>query len=177
MIKIKALKQNNKLMVALGVFVVTTLLGLVYLTGASIGQESDKAWTERCNEETGQCEIFQLLAQKDTGQRFLEFVIGYPQGVENWPENTAQGVMSLPLGILLDRPVAIRVDEQERPFTFTLRYCTLQGCVGFLTMNEEVLDVMRAGNAMTISFVSGAGRNVDVEMSLKGFTKALDDLS
>ena len=142
------------------------------------GQE-ESAWNVRCNESwtegearRGKCEAFQRLTVQETQQRFLEIAIGFPaEG-----SDTARGVIIMPLGVLLSTGVLITVDEQK-PFQVSPRYCDAGGCVAFLDMTQDVLDVFRGGNDATVTLYNNQGKKINLKTSLSGFTKALGDVS
>ena len=188
--------MKRKLLLA-GVAVVVALIGLSSMSQMSYSEDKKAdaaqaadadAWQTRCDkvnekgekDENGknkQCEIFQKLVMQDTGQRVMEFAIGYPakdQKDKN-KDKKARGVLILPLGILLPPGGQIRVDDQQ-PFSFQIRYCTQGGCVAYLDMNDKVLDIFRKGTKAEILMGTLQGKTLGVPMSLKGFTKALKDL-
>ncbi len=144
-----------------------------HLSFAEKADESKPAdmWAVRCSAEEDdparECEIFQRLSIKDTGQRVAEFAVGFPQN-----QGVARGVIILPLGILLTEPLQMTIDE-DHTFQFKPRYCTAQGCFAFLNLNEKLMKMLKAGGEATISTKSFNGQDVKVKMSLVGFTKAL----
>ncbi|MCB9990858.1 MAG: invasion associated locus B family protein [Rhodospirillales bacterium] len=129
------------------------------------------AWTVRCQEQDkGHCEIFQRLVVQETGKRMAEFAIGFPED-----KKTARGVMILPLGILLTDGVQMQIDDQQ-PFKFKVRFCTNDGCFAYLNLNDAVLGMLQKGNKATIRFKSMQGQEIDLPISLSGFTKALQEI-
>ena len=151
------------------------------LTSHSVSGEESKnapAWSVRCGEqgdvsspEKGKCEIFQRLVVNETGQRLTEFAIGYSG--ENLDQ--MRGIVILPLGILLETGVALQIDDKE-PFSFTPRYCDAGGCVAFLNMNDKILGMMRKGDTARVTMKALNGSDINVEMPLKGFSKALGQI-
>lgn len=130
----------------------------------------DKPWLERCSKEPKHCEIVQRLLVKESGQRFAEFAIGYPEG-----KGEARGVLILPLGILLEKGVQIKVDENPA-FNVNVRYCAPQGCMAFLNMREELIAQMKGGTSALISFQNAQGQTLNMPITLKGFTEAVNAL-
>ena len=133
-----------------------------------------EAWTVRCSAEEDdparECEIFQRLMVKDTGQRVAEFAVGFPED-----QDAARGVIILPLGILVNEPMQMIIDE-DQAFQFKPRYCTNQGCFAFVNINDSLMKILQKGAEATITTKSFTGQNVSVKMSLVGFTKALDKI-
>lgn len=135
----------------------------------------DSAWSMRCNAEEdvkaqdkrGKCEIYQRQDVKESGQRVIEFAIGYP--VE---QKEARGIFILPMGILLQSGVKLAVDDQA-PMNFQVRYCLPNGCYAFVSLNEEVLATLSKGTNASVEVVSADGKPLKIAMPLKGFSKAL----
>jgi len=166
----------------LSAFVVLTI-GLMFFpsVGQSAGkdkkEEPKSAWAVRCNEkkdekdkDKGRCEAYQRLAVKETGQRVVEFAIGYPDD-----KKAARGVIILPLGLLLPEGVQMRIDDGAA-FKFQIRYCTAEGCFAYLNLNEAVLDTMRKGTDAVVIFKTIQGQDMSIAMSLSGFSKALKEI-
>ncbi len=170
-------------------FVVIIFSGLVFLSHSVIGQDTQNAsaetqaqpaqfWTVRCNKnedgtenrDPGSCEIFQRLVVQESGQRVAEFAIGFPADQDN-----ARGVVILPLGILLEPGMQMIIDEGE-PFTFRPRYCNANGCFAFLSLSDELLEKLKRGSQASILFLDTSGQTIRVNMSLKGITKALEEI-
>lgn len=135
--------------------------------------QQEQTWVPRCNEnpENGaqECEIFQRLLVRKTGQRVAEFAVGFPEG----RTNNARGVIVLPLGILLNEKTSLQIDA-EQPFNFQMRYCTQNGCYAFLDLTPAIIEMMKKGNEAAFHFITLEGNAMSIELSLAGFTKALD---
>ena len=80
------------------------------------------------------------------------------------------------LGIALADGAQMKIDDGQA-FKFNMRYCLKDGCYAFLNMNDKLLDMMRKGSKVTISFKTLADKEVNIVMSLSGFTKALKQIS
>jgi invasion protein IalB len=148
----------------------------LFSTGKAIAADSGKTWTVRCADEKvksgrGSCEIYQRLIKEDTGTRFVETAIGYPG-----ERKTAQGIFIVPLGVLLKPGVELQVDN-AKPVKFQIRYCDGGGCFGFADLNEALIESMRKGAKMTVTFFALNGKKVSVEMSLEDFSKAMAQVS
>lgn len=152
-----------------------TAFALLSMGGPVASQEQpapESSWIVRCQEAgAARCEIFQRLIVQETGQRVAEFAIGFPED-----KGAARGVVVLPLGILLTDGVQMQIDEHQ-PFSFKVRFCTADGCYAYLNLNETVLDLMRKGGKAVLSFRSLQGQNVEIPISLTGFTRSLAEIS
>ncbi len=166
------------------ILAVLLVAGLTFqvVTSDSVSGEEDKgaesAWNVRCSKgvspdspKKGSCEAVQKLVVKDTGQRLLEFAIGYAPD-----QKDPKGIMLLPLGILLEPGVTMKVDDAA-PFKFSPRYCDAGGCAAFLTLNDKILNMFKKGDKAVIAFKAANGSEVNVELSLSGFAKAFKKVS
>ncbi len=138
-----------------------------------------RPWNVRCNdvpkadseETTKYCQIVQRLNEQETGKRFAEFLIGYPEDAEG----EARGIVILPLGVLLSAGVKMQIDE-GRVYQFDYRYCTDIGCVSVVKLSDGIIDEMKKGAKASISFLSAKGQQVNLPITLEGFSKALSEL-
>ena len=155
--------------------------GAAYAEDSAVAEAAsmETTWFLRCNEEgdveanskRGKCEMFQRQDVKETGQRVIEFAIGYPEG-----KDQARGILIMPLGIYLPAGAQMKVDENE-PFKCQVRTCTAGGCVAYLTLTDPVLDIFKKGDKATVYMVQSDGKTVAIDIPLKGFTKTLKDIS
>lgn len=141
-----------------------------------------EAWATRCEKvkldekkpEQDYCEVFQNLSMvkkgedgKQSAQRLAEFAIGYPPN-----QKKARGVLVLPLGVLVEEAMSMQIDGKQ-DVSFRVRYCTPEGCFAFLTMPDSVLDKMSKGEKLTVKGKAFTGQNLEIVISLAGFSKAL----
>ncbi len=142
---------------------------------------SNKPWNVRCNKDDkgkeitepkrGNCEIFQRLVVKESGKRFVEAAIGFPKD-----KSTARGIFIVPLGVLLQPGMTLKIDDGKE-FKFQARYCDGSGCFGFVDLNDALLDSMRKGTKLTVTFQALNKKSIGVELTLKDFAAALKDIS
>tara|TARA_B100000780_G_scaffold278446_1_gene252018 strand:+ start:160 stop:711 length:552 start_codon:yes stop_codon:yes gene_type:complete len=136
------------------------------------------AWAVRCNDEAslkaenkrGKCEMYQRQDMKDSGQRVIEFAIGYPA-----EQNNARGIFILPMGILLQPGVKLSIDD-GKPLAFQVRYCLPNGCYAYVSLNDDLMDRLSKGNQATVEVIKTDGQPLRIPVPLKGFTKALDQV-
>ena len=140
--------------------------------------ESD--WAVRCSDgkppgktAAKNCEIFKLLQVSQSHMRVAEFAASFPD-----PANTdlARGAVVLPLGILFDQGVTMKVDD-NKPFVFRPQYCTNAGCFALIDLTKAVLDQMKKGEAVHFLFRTMTGQNVDLSLKLSGFGKTLKQVT
>ncbi len=146
---------------------------------AEANPATSNPWSIRCNqiakpesEETTEfCQIAQRLNEQESGKRFAEFLIGYPAETKG----EARGIVILPLGVLLSPGVKMQIDDGKM-YQFDYRYCTDIGCVSVIKLTNETIEEMKQGNKAAIQFVSAKGLQINLPITLSGFTKAITDL-
>tara|TARA_R110002124_G_scaffold129483_1_gene290773 strand:- start:70861 stop:71352 length:492 start_codon:yes stop_codon:yes gene_type:complete len=152
----------------LSVFAVVTLS-----LSAAYAAADKKAWDVRCktNEENGKeyCEMFQMITVKDTNQRFVEIAFFKDSN------DKMGGVIILPLGLLVAKPVIMTVDDGDK-MAFQFHTCTPGGCLARITATDELMTMMRKGNDITLSTHSQLGKPFAVKLSLAGFSKAYKEV-
>lgn len=121
------------------------------------------------------CEVFQRLAVAKKGEknakRLAEFAVGFPPD----KKGLARGVVVVPLGVLLEKPIKIQLDPKTE-FTFRARFCEPDGCYAFLDLSQDQIEQMKKSEKLTLTIPTLAGNNIAIIMSLKGFGPALDKL-
>lgn len=154
-------------------FLVAAFLLIAVSVVPSIAQDGS-SWSKRCSDVNGEerCEIFQQIVVKETGARVAEFALGFPNG----KKSTASGVIVVPLGILLEEGATMQVDD-NRPFSFRIRYCLKNGCFAFVDMDKKILKTLKKGKGATITVLNAGGQKISIPVSLIGLTKALKEIS
>ena len=83
---------------------------------------------------------------------------------------------AVPLGIAL--PVGLRISVDGAPGqNLGFQTCDQAGCYVGEPFPDDLLSAMKAGNVVSISFEDNQKRPIKLDFSLKGFTKALTDIS
>lgn len=167
------------------------LAGLLLLTPPAAAQSQDHgAWTIRCEGQgtNRQCETFQRLTDKATGERVIELAIGFtspdklarpgriaPPSVAAAHGENARAAMVLPLGVSLTDGVTLNLDKKSR-HDFQLRYCTPDGCYAYLTLSRPILDQFSRTLTASITFRTMDGEDVTLPIDPKGFSSALQSI-
>ncbi len=131
-------------------------------------------WTVKCEGGDGgteRCVAFQNIVVTQSRQQLLTVAAGYlgPKG-EPWV------ILTVPLGVLLQSGVALKVDEGPR-FDAVFKICTAKGCEAGISPEDDVLWLMESGLVARIAFLDGiTGRQITVPVSLKGFSAAFQAL-
>jgi len=136
-------------------------------------------WAKRCqkDEKTGKddeskCEVFKIIKVKDSNGMVAQFAIG-----KNTKANDGSytGVTILPLGILLEEGVLMKIDDGS-PVMFKPRFCSQVGCVSYMSLDTNLINTMKNGKNIIFSFMSSNGRKMNIDLGLSGFTKALKSI-
>ena len=130
---------------------------LLVLTGAAHAQSADEPssvietyrdWTVRCvpQGEGRVCQLVQELAQTESGQRVLSFVIDAPAG----GAETVSATLVTPFGLKLSDGISVRVDDDQDARVLAFSTCLPIGCVAPIDLDEAALDQFRAGDTMLL---------------------------
>ena len=117
------------------------------------------------------CEMYQQVSEQESGQTVLETVIGFPPGADQ-----PVALFNLPLGMLLPPGVELQVGDNE-PIRFAVQLCVQSGCLTDIVLEPELVEQMRAGSEATLTIVDPQGQDVELPLSLMGFSASLDDVA
>ena len=86
--------------------------------------------------------------------------------------------INFPLNVDLKKTPLVRIDKKNIvniPFS----HCNAElGCVATVTINDEVINLLKSGNELTLVMVAkGNDQNIFIRLPLKGFSKAYNSLS
>ncbi|WP_186391273.1 MULTISPECIES: invasion associated locus B family protein [unclassified Pannonibacter] len=139
-------------------------------SGASSVKETFDDWTVTCLSGEGgkRCAISQQQQDQQTRQMVLlaEFAPA--------ADGTVNGTLVLPFGLNLDGGVKLTVDDQEKGTDARFQTCMPVGCVVPLTLNKDTVAAIRKGNILKLGVQAVAGNPLNLQVSLKGFSAALD---
>ncbi len=176
---IRSFMSPQKLGVAAG----AALIALAGLGGAHAQQadgpkvepsvvEQHGMWVFECTPSEGAefCSMQQVLSNADTKEVLLHVTIAYHP-------RTADLLMvsRTPLGVELPLGVGLQIDNGQQmaaPYT----NCTTAGCRATAPLNEDLVNTLKNGNTMKISF-GYRGQRIDAPVSLTGFTAAYNAIS
>lgn len=138
-------------------------------------------WTLRCVrlDQAAQakqtCEIVQSLQTQVQGQNqpFAQLAVGRVEASQ-----PMRFVALMPVNVVFPSSVKIAVDESDaQPLELVWRRCLPTVCVADTEFNQAAMGRLRARNeGGRMTFRDGAGRDLSVVISLRGFSSALDAL-
>ena len=187
--KIYKKKFLNKLII------LTVLLLAPITSSAEVG---DKKWTKECakdNKKSCAIAINTQMAITDsdkkqtlatviiqlgsTTERKMDLVDGEEKTYKLKEENKLVPVLTVrfPLNVDLKKQPLIQIDKKNVlniPFT----HCNGdEGCVTQITINDEVIKLFKSGKELTlITGIYRSKKNMNINLPLKGFSKAYDSL-
>jgi invasion protein IalB len=84
-----------------------------------------------------------------------------------------EGVLILPFGLAVDKPVALQIDEGP---TQTGRFstCLPAGCLVPVAFDPSTVASLKKGTTLKVKAIAVNGQNTAFTISLKGFASAID---
>lgn len=136
-------------------------------------------WQREClripgNDGPPPCQITQFLREEPDGAPVGKVSIGkLPAG----NEASAGSMIIVPLGVLLTQQMTIGVDSAA-PKRYPFRFCDPNGCVAQIGYTAQEIAAFKAGGQATLTVVPVAApdQQVELPLSLAGFTAAFDSL-
>lgn len=128
-------------------------------------------WQVRCFKVQGQarCDMFQQLANKNTGQMMLSLSVAYIPTVKR---RAVQ--VEVPLMVSLPRGLKISAGDYTSP-VYHYRACDRSGCsIAVLADDALVSGLANGGATGKVVVATDTGTQVPLAFSLKGFSQALD---
>jgi invasion protein IalB len=128
------------------------------------------AWRVECTGDgkTLDCRTVQQVFQRDTRQLVLSAVVRPAADLK-----TGAMVLTLPLGLNLTEPVAVKVDNgaaERQP----IQTCTNVGCFVAMTLTDKMIAAMRTGSELKITVQDANKKPIDMGLPLLGFGPAFD---
>ena len=131
-------------------------------------------WVLRCDPpqegQPRQCEIAQILSDREGKRDLLLIRIGYPP-----TETEALALIVVPLDVLLPPGLGLKVDARE-PVVVPIRHCDTNGCLAPWRPTADDVQAMKAGKELLVLLRNRDGKQLGLPVSLKGFSAAHDRL-
>lgn len=126
-------------------------------------------WTVRCFpvKSPSPCDMFELLANKKTGERVMSVSIAYlPAGDKHVIQ------IAVPLGVLIQKGLFLSADAYTSPM-LKYRRCDRGGCYVEMLIDNPTVDALSASTGSAkIRVVALGGKVFDIPFSLNGFSDA-----
>jgi len=134
-------------------------------------------WEVACASGDNNCAMAQV-GNDSSGTPVLEMVIRkLPEPLEVG-ERTAIAVLDVitPLGVVLTEGLSVTIDKgrtESAPF----QICTEQGCLVREPIDQDLINRFKGGGKATVSVIAANQGEVSAVLSLRGFTKAYDNIN
>ncbi|MGO4566489.1 invasion associated locus B family protein [Rhizobium sp. 2YAF20] len=140
--------------------------------GASALQETYQDWRVACNlrDKAPACSVSQDQTQQN-GQRLLAVEM------QMRSDGGAIATLLLPFGIVLDSGVTPNVDDQPPLKPVRFRTCLPTGCIALFPLDPATLAKLRAASRLNLKVIADAGNELSFQVSLRGFSAALDRIA
>jgi invasion protein IalB len=141
---------------------------------AAAQKPAESDWATQCTAKARQaaveCSVQQSVVKSDTRQLVAMFGIRVPA-------DTRSPVMmiQLPLGLYLPAGVEVQVD-QGKALPLPLQTCDANGCYAGAPVAADLLQQLRAGKTLRLTFQNLSQSKVDLSMPLEGFAAAYDSV-
>ncbi|HVZ70720.1 MAG TPA: invasion associated locus B family protein [Rhizomicrobium sp.] len=130
-------------------------------------------WLVRCYpvQSPSPCDMFELLAQKKTGNRVMSISLAYAPKAGKYVVQIA-----VPLGVELKKGLVIKAGEYASP-AMQFRRCDRGGCYVEGLTDTGLMDALaQNGEAGKATISSTEGRSLDISFSLRGFGDARNQM-
>lgn len=148
--------------------------GATLPNGASSLTETYGLWTVNCAIQNGE-KICALIRQEINGQN--QPVLS--MNVSTTADGNVSGVIVVPFGILVSKPITLQVDDAKEVITTNIRTCLPAGCIVPIKLEKNTVAAMRSGKQLNLKAVSASDSEPVLDtlfVQLDGFSAALDRL-
>ncbi len=140
---------------------------------AKPSEEGDQYWSTECTGTTRRadaltCTAVQSILIADTKQLLFQIKVVVPAGSDA-PVMSLQG----PLNVFLPGGFALSVDGADLA-KVAVSNCNAHGCFGAFKLEPAMIDTLKSGESLRISFLSAPKASQFVETPLAGFTRAMN---
>ena len=142
-------------------------------TEATTTRQADSSgWGVQCNNTANglQCAASMNVVSTPDNQRI--FSISFQEASADANPTL---VLQLPFGLNLPRGVDLAIDEGEAK-TFAINTCLQTGCFVVQQSDAEMIETMKAGSELIVLMESSNGEETRMQLSLAGFSAAMDRL-
>lgn len=140
-------------------------------------RETHGDWDVVCNPTKPEECIIRQIGKTADGKKAMIMRVRKLDGVKTKDGKPVPGAIQIttPLGTLLRGGVQLQIDASE-PRTALFEVCVPAGCIVREAMSDDLLASLKGGKAAKVSFSVLQQGALNVDISLKGFTKAFGAL-
>jgi invasion protein IalB len=160
--------------------------GLVLACGSVNAQQAPEAapgrpevktvgdWLVRCFpvSNANPCDVFQELDDQRTHQRVLSLSLAYSPVADR---HLMQ--ITVPLDVAIQKGVTIQTDGYKSP-VLKYRMCNREGCFVQTAPDNAMIEALaKSGSNAKVNIVADSGKEFAINLSLKGFSAAHDEMA
>lgn len=125
-------------------------------------------WMVRCFpvKSPSPCDMFEMLANKQTKQRMMSLSIAY---VPKSDGNVIQ--IAVPLGVMIQKGLVLATDSYTSPMLH-FRRCDRGGCYVEMIMPPDMVSALSAATDSKITIYADGGKVYNIPFTIKGFNEA-----
>ena len=130
-------------------------------------------WFVRCYpvQSPSPCDMYQELDNQNTRLRVLTFSIAYAPG-----QDRHIAAISVPLEVSIPKGLVIQTDSYTSP-VLRYRMCNRDGCYVQMIMDNAMVEaITKSGPTAKVNVWADSGKAYPINISLKGFAAAHDDM-
>lgn len=130
-------------------------------------------WAVQCQQpESAESEVCVMFQRQvvDDGRTLLMMTV---REAPNQPEPVV--ILQVPLGVLLPPGLSISVDDGE-PLELPYSLCNNNGCIATFPLRDRMKAALKKGITADVVVTTANGQEAVIDVSLKGFTAALESL-
>ena len=137
--------------------------------GAGGNAPANPNWVVNCTNQAGgvmACSMTQTLIIRETGQRLLSLVVRKTPGDPN-----AAMMITMPHGLFLPAGVQLAIDDGAA-IEHTIQTCDRDGCYVGLPVTGDLLQALRGGERLTVTFQNMRKETLNVPATLADFEQS-----
>lgn len=146
------------------------LTSLAPVHAISAREKDFQDWRLRCerekDEDPERCFIMQIAKTEKGKREVLRIGVRYPE-----PDKPAMVFLTLPLGVYLPTGLLLQIDDGET-LRIPVEICLPNGCHTRMALEKALLQKLKAGQQAKLAFRDSRQQQINVPVSLAGFTAA-----
>ncbi len=128
-------------------------------------------WLAKCGEgDPSDCQISQTISVRQTGQHLLTVIVRQFKGGKQ-----THMLVGMPHKVYLPAGVVLQVDKGKARKS-EIQFCDERACIATFAMDEAMLQSLKAGHVLSVTFENLMRKPITVPVTLIGFTAALKQI-
>ncbi len=138
-------------------------------------EKGTPAWSKQCvaspDGQKQACFVQQFVIAAPQNTVLLKVMFGYLG-----PDNKPRMIIEAPEGILIQSGLVLTVDTRQ-PMMVPLQACQPGACRAVVDMDDQALDQFRKGSVLSVRYLTGDHKAVDLPVKLDSLATALKQLT